>query len=116
MTTRLRIICMSLMAFFICYSTLMRAQSADREENLFACEDGWSSCDLSVLTEMDKKEIAAAKHRQNISDCESASSSCDRSTLGASDLAEVDVAAHRNVVSNCWNGIGSCDYSKLTTF
>ena len=68
----------SLMMFLICYAALMSAQSPDHEQNLFACKNGWDSCDRSALTQADKNEVTAAKHEQNISDCKSAWTSCDR--------------------------------------
>ena len=74
-----RLVCCSLMMSLICYAALMSAQSPDHEQNLFACKNGWDSCDRSALTQADKNEVTAAKHEQNISDCESAWTSCDRS-------------------------------------
>ena len=56
----------SLMMSLICFATLMSAQSPDRAQNLFACKNGFDSCDHSVLTQTDKNEVdrceAPAKH------------------------------------------------------
>ena len=59
----------SLIMFLIWYSALLSAQSASHEQNLFACKNGWDSCDRSALTETDKNEVTTAKRQQNISDC-----------------------------------------------
>ena len=74
-----RMVRFSVMISLICFAALMSAQSPDHAQNLFACENGFDSCDHSVLTQTDKNELTAAKHQQNISDCKSAWRSCDRS-------------------------------------
>jgi hypothetical protein len=93
----LRIVRFSLIMSLTCYAALMSAQSPDHEQNLFACKNGWDSCDRSALTPADTNEVAAARHTQNISDCESAWTSCDRSVLSAPELAEVAIAVHRSM-------------------
>ena len=67
-----RMVYFSLMMSLICFAALMSAQSPNHEQNVFACKNGWDSCDRTVLTQTDKDEVAAAKHQQNISDCKSA--------------------------------------------
>ncbi len=96
------------------FTRLMWAQSTDQQENLFACKNGWDTCNPSALTQANKNEVAAARHAQNISDCENDWTSCNRSALSEPERAEVAVVAHRNMVSDCWNGAGSCDHAKLT--
>ena len=110
MTVISRVACFSLMMSLICFAGLMSAQSPNKEQNLFACKNGWDSCDGSALTQTDKNEVGAAKHEQNISDCENSSMSCDRSTLSALEVAEVAIAVHRNMVSDCWNGLDHALY------
>src|SRR5271165_1169902 len=110
----LRMVRFSLMTSLICFAALMSAQSPDHEQNLFACKNGFDSCDRSALTQADKNDVTAARHEQNLSDCKIASSSCDRSALSAPELAEVAIAVHRNMVSDCWNGLASCNHSKLS--
>ena len=93
---------------------LMWGQSPDQQQNLFACSNGWDSCDSSALAPADKKAVANAKREQNICDCENSWTSCNRSTLSTPELVQVEVAMHRKLVSDCWSGIRSCDYAKLT--
>lgn len=77
-------------AAFVCFATLISGQSRDQEQNLFACKNGWSSCNHSTLTDNDKKEVARLRHDQNIADCEESWKSCNRAALSASELAEVE--------------------------
>jgi hypothetical protein len=63
------------------FTRLMWAQSPDQQQNVFACTNGFDSCDGSALTQADKSAVANAKHQQNISDCENSWTSCNRSTL-----------------------------------
>ena len=62
--------CLVMMILVVGFTGLMLAQSPDRQENLFACENGWDTCDPSVLTPANKNEVAAHKRTQNISACE----------------------------------------------
>ncbi len=60
MTVISRVACFSLMMSLICFAGLMSAQSPDQEQNLFACKNGWDSCDRSALTQADKDKVTAA--------------------------------------------------------
>ena len=102
-----QIVACALMMFAICCAAPISAQSPDQEQNLFACTNGFDSCDSSALTQADKNAVAKAKREQNISNCENSWTSCNRSTLSAAELAEVDIAVHRNLVADRWSGIGS---------
>ena len=103
-----------ILMLLVCCAGSALAQSPDPEQNLFACKNGWDSCDHSVLTQTQKNNVVAAKHEQNIADCKDTWSSCDRATLSVAEQADVSAAVRQNMVSDCWNGLGSCDYSKLT--
>ena len=101
---------------FICHAG-MSAQSqpsARQEQNLFACINGWDSCDRSELTQAGKNEVALASHQRNTIDCVNAWSSCDPSQLTSSELLAVAAAAHRRLVADCWSGVKTCHYSELT--
>ena len=73
--------CLVLMISLVGFTRLMWAQSPDPQQNVFACSNGFDSCDSSALTQADKNAVADAKHKQNISDCENSWTSCNRSTL-----------------------------------
>ena len=103
------VFCSVMILTLVGFTGLMWGRSPDQQENLFACSNGWDSCDSSTLTQADKNAVAKAKREQNISDCENSWTSCNRSTLSTQELAAVDVAVHRKLVSDCWSGIGSCD-------
>ncbi len=103
-----------ILMFLVCCAGSSLAQSPDQEQNLFACKNGWDSCNHSILTETQKSDVVAARHEQNIADCKDAWASCDRSTLSAAELADVSASVRLNIMADCWDGLGSCDYSKLT--
>jgi hypothetical protein len=109
-----RIMGRSLILFLIGCPVLMSARSPDQQQNVFACSNGWDSCDSSALTQADKSAVANAKQEQNISDCENSWASCNRFTLTTPELTKVGIAVHQKLVSDCWSGIGPCDYFKLT--
>ncbi len=52
-----RMVRFSLTMSLICFAALMSAQSPDHEQNLYACKNGFDSCDHSVLTQTDKNEV-----------------------------------------------------------
>ena len=86
--------CLVMMISLVGFTGLMWAQSPDQQQNLFACTNGFDSCDSSALTQADKSALAKAKREQNISDCENSWTSCNRSSLSTPELIQVDIGGH----------------------
>ena len=110
-----RLVSCSVMTFLICYAALLPAQSPNQEQNLFACKNGWDSCDRSALTPAARNEVTAASTSKTSPTAKANGHHVIASKLSATELAQVAIATHQNMISDCWSGLRSCDHSKLTT-
>ena len=104
------VFCSVMIISLVCFTGLMWAQSPDQQQNLFACSNGWDSCDSSALTPADKNAVAKAKREQNISDCENSWTSCHRSTLSTPELVQVEL-----LCTGSWSPIVGAALDRATT-
>ena len=81
----------------------------DPAANLFACRNGWPSCDRSRLTLPEMTELALAERARNVSNCRSGLSPCEQRKLTEAESIAVAVAAYDRNVSNCTAGFSPCD-------
>jgi hypothetical protein len=77
------------------------------EQNLRACVDGYSHCDLSLLDEQARQQVAEADNRRHFQDCLSGKR-CNLAKLGTSERRRVEESVARLNLENCLRGDGRC--------
>src|ERR1700757_3011260 len=83
------------------------AQSpSDHQRNLSDCRDGFSSCDRTKLSEVERTALAVAEHQNNVTACNEGLRSCDHPRLTLSEARAASAAGRLRNLSDCKDGIG----------
>ena len=72
-----------LVVFLGSWQGTLLAQQSDHEDNLWACKNGFGSCNRSDLTDLESHDIAVSLHQRNVAACRAGETSCDRNQLTA---------------------------------
>ncbi len=89
-------------------------EQPDHRKNYYNCLHGYSGCDSSLLTDVERTQVRQAAHQRNFNNCLHGYSGCDSSQLAEAERIQVLQAAQQRKFNNCLHGYAGCDSSQLT--
>jgi uncharacterized protein DUF3761 len=104
----------NLLVLFTLRARSQADEQPEHRKNYYNCLHGYSDCDSSQLTDVERTQVKQAAHQRNYNNCLHGYAGCDSSQLTDVERTQVQQAAHQRNYNNCLHGYAGCDPSQLT--